>query len=212
MTLDTSIKKYKQGLKDSDKTLKELESLAAEMVNKLDEAHDAEAVFEDAQTRLSNVTADKETVKEALSDAVLTGTGDMEALRGQYAQLNAEEDTIRGQLGDLTKKLEDSTVDRKEVARIRAQLRRVSTGGSELLDAVREATQADSAALRTRVDAVQSKLPDADDLDTLYALGFTDKADGYRDAIERNENIRPGSGDQMRDMLHREVQRVLTRA
>ncbi len=211
MSLDKSIKKYKQGLTDSGKTLEELEARAAEIVNAVDDAHDTEAAFQDAQSELARVAADKENIKEQLSESVLTGTGNVEELREKYAQLAADEDQLQAQLGDLTKRLEACEIDKGQVATIRAQLRRVNAGGSTLVDAVKKTVQSDTDALSGRVRAVEDQLPPADDLDTLYALGFTEKADGYAEAIERNERIRPGSGDQMRDALHREVQRVLQR-
>ena len=211
-TLDAITKQYKQGLKDSDKTLKELEDETREITDRMDAASDAEHLIEDVQRGLDSVASDKQRVRDELAEATILDDARAPELKEEYRELAEHEQDLQGQLEHLTRVIDSSTVDGRDVAAIRARLRRVSTGGAELLDSVKKTVQADSDALRTRVDAVQSKLPDADDLDTLYALGYSKIADGYAEAIERNEAITPGGGGDTRDRLHRQVQRVLARA
>jgi chromosome segregation ATPase len=211
MTIAAEVKKYQQRLKDSDATLSDLAARAREIAAMEDTLHDAETAYEDAHAELESVAWDKQTVKEQLSETMLTGDGDVDGLRGEYTLLSEREVTARAQLAAATATLEENIPDRTEIAGVRAQLHNLRGGGVELVTAVRDVIEVDAGDLRARVVEALEVLPPGDDLDTLYALGYTDLADGWRESIERNEAIRPGGGDQARDALGREVARALAR-
>jgi chromosome segregation ATPase len=211
MTIAAEVKKYQQRLKDTDATLKELTARAREIAAMEDSRHDGEAAYEDAHAELDSIAWDKQTVKEQLSETMLTGDGDVDGLRGEYTLLSEREVAAREQLAAATATLEENIPDRTEIAGVRAQLHNLRGGGVELVTAVRDVIEVDAGDLRARVVEALEVLPPGDDLDTLYALGYTDLADGWRESIERNEAIRPGGGDQARDALGREVVRALAR-
>ena len=210
MTLDAIIKQYKQDRKNADAELERLEQQAGELVNKLDNQHDHEQAYETASAELASVAASKETVQNDLDEAVRFDDPRKESLRDEYKELSDKEQALKDAMGDATKAVEENAVDKSDVARLRAQLRRVDAGGSTLVDAVKSAVQDDQSAIRERVDAVDATLPEGDDLELLYSMGHTDLADQYAATIEQNEAIQPGSGEQTREALHRKVQRLLT--
>jgi hypothetical protein len=211
MTIDAALKTYKSRLKQTDATLSGLATRASEIAGMEDSRHDAEMAYEDAHAELDSITWDKQAVKDELSETLLTGDGNVDKVRRGYTALSAREVTAHAALAVATATLEENVPEPGELAEVRAQLHNLRGGGVELVNAVRDAVEVDAGDLRARVIEALEVLPPGDDLDTLYALGFTEKADGYREAIEQNEAIRPGSGEQMRDALQREVARVLSR-
>lgn len=94
-SLDAIIKTYKQGLKETDATLKELESRASELVNKLDNRHDAELAYDEASAELQSVAANKETVQKDLDEAVRFDDPRKEGLRDAYMELTDREQALR---------------------------------------------------------------------------------------------------------------------
>lgn len=210
-TLDASIKQYKASLKESQSALAGLEDEARQLVEQVDAAHDAELLVEDCERGLENTASEKEMVREAIAEATLLDEERLPDLKRQYIELANEEKRLQGERQHLSDVIEKSRVDPTEVAHLRARLRRVSSGGSTLLDAVKSAVQDDQSAIRGRVAAVDASLPESDALELLRALGYGDKADAHEAAIERNESIRPGNGDALRGVVHRDVQRLLAK-
>jgi hypothetical protein len=211
MTIDAALKQYKNKLKQTDATLSDLATRASEIAAMEDGRHDGETAYEDAHAELDSIAWDKQTLKNALTEAMLTGDGNVDGLRGEYTLLSEREVTAHAALEVATATLEDSVPDTGEVADVRAQLHNLRGGGVELVTAVRDVVEVDADSLRARVVEALEVLPPGDDLNTLYALGHTALADGYAEAIEKNEAIRAGGGDQMRDALSREVVRALSR-
>jgi uncharacterized coiled-coil DUF342 family protein len=211
MTIDAALKTYKHRRRETDATLSELAARAREIAAMEDGRHDGELAYEDAHAELDSIAWDKQTIKEDLSETMLTGDGDVDRLRGEYTLLSEREVAAREQLEVAARTLEENIPEPGELADVRANLHNLRAGGVELVTAVRDAVEVDADNLRARVVEALEVLPAGDDLDTLYALGYTALADGYRESIEQNEAIRAGSGDQARDALSREVVRALAR-
>ena len=213
MTINKATKEYAAALKEARTVIENLEADARELNEKVSAAHDAENLLEDTQRGLDNCTTEKTLLREGIQEADLTGEQERaDYLKEQYRELVAEEKRLQGEREQLTKVIENNQIDRSEIAEIRAQLRRVNAGGSTLVDAVRKAVDADTEALTARARAVEDTLPEGDDLELLYALGFTKQADDWKEAYEKNVAINENSGPAMREELHRRVQRVLARA
>lgn len=215
-TLDASIKKYKQGLKDSEYTLKELETEARQYEAMEDNLHDAETAYETASAELESLAFDKERVREELYEATLTG-GDVGELRAEYEELTNRENTLRDVMGDATKAVEENTPDPGEVASLMAALHRFGvSGGDELVRAVKTLVQEHSDALAARSEAAQELLPPVDSLTLLGELGRYSAShkslhEGHRQAIEHEERISPAAGQKAVERLDYAVERILTR-
>lgn len=217
MSIDKATKAYKAALKESQTVLEGLEDEARRYAAMEVNRRDAEQGFENAQTRLEDIAAEKETVKDELSEAVLTGD-DVDGLRERYAQLTRDEDELRATLGDATRAMLENTPDAGEVARVRAALHTFKASGeSELLDAVKAVVQSDADSLRARSEAAQGLLPDVDSLTLLGALGEYTEAyralyAGHRQNIEREDSIDPVRGQKARERLDYQLESILARA
>ena len=215
-TIDALVKKYKQGLKDSESTLKELETRVHEIAEMQDNRHDAETAYETASAELRNLAFDKERVREELYEATLTG-GDVGELRSEYEELTDRENTLRDVMGDATKAVAENTPDPGEVASLKAALHRFgATGGDELVKTIKALVKEHSDSLRSRSEAAQELLPDVDSLTLLGALGEHTEAykslyAGHRQTIEREENIDPVRGQKARERLDYQLERILAR-
>ena len=180
MGLDKVLKDYKNDLKASDATLKELEARAAEIAAMEDPREEAHRRFEEAQSQLEGVAFERERVKGELHEATILQDPQAEPLRDRYIELSDREQELREQLGDLTWEIGRYIPDPGDIAELIARLK-VFHGpdAGDVVQAIQTHAQQHSQGTQERVEAALSKLPIVDPRSRHAALMDFDKT--YRE-------------------------------
>ncbi len=214
MTVDKELKAYKQRVKDSRTSLELVQARAQEIADAKVQSEDARTSLTEVQSEIGSVTADKDLLREQVSEASILNDPGLSEMTEQYKGLAERVDELEAEAVRLSKIIEDCTPDDEHVALLKAQLHTFNgADGSSLLKAVQDTVKANDDALREATRACESLLPSVESLAVLKALsdkpGYRGLYDSFKDSLEHATDL--GRADETRKMIDYKVERLLSR-